>query len=200
MTGRVSEPRQGSSGGPQEIPSRDEGERRRRPCAGRQPSWVREGECPGHHRGLSAGPVSRGVTRARGSATTRLGKCRIGEPGEHISEPSRVAWAWDLAGSDAADHPRGLGARGTTEGRRDGVVAVVAEQRPEGRRASAAGRAGGAPRPTGPPAGQATPGSTVCGEARGETRRGHQAAQRHASGERRRRSRIPRWGARRGRT
>jgi hypothetical protein len=32
--------------------------------------------------------------------------CRIGEPGEKTSEPSGVAWSWDLAGSEAEDHPK----------------------------------------------------------------------------------------------
>jgi hypothetical protein len=32
--------------------------------------------------------------------------CRIGEPGEKISEPSEVVWSWDLAGSEEEDHPK----------------------------------------------------------------------------------------------
>lgn len=196
-TGRGSEPRHGERCGPQDSPPREGGESRRRPGAGRPQSWVREGEGPGHPRGLSAGPGSSGVTRARGRATTRLGNGRIGEPGEHTSAPSRVAWSCDLAGSEAAEHPRGRGARGTPAGRRDGVVAVVAAQRTAGLRASAAGREGGEPRPTGPTGGKATPGSTVCWEDRGEPRRGHPPSPRHSSGERRRRCRIPRGGARR---
>jgi hypothetical protein len=57
------------------------------------------GEDLGHHRGLRAGHVFRGVSRERGRATTLLGSYRIGEPVYKISEPSGVAWSWDLAGS-----------------------------------------------------------------------------------------------------
>jgi hypothetical protein len=53
---------------------------------------------------------------------------------------------------------QGIGERGTTEGRRDGVVAVVAEHSTEGLRGSPAGREGGELRPKGPTAGKATPG------------------------------------------
>jgi hypothetical protein len=34
------------------------------------------------------------------------GMCRIGEPGEKTSEPSRVTWSGALAGSAEEDHPR----------------------------------------------------------------------------------------------
>jgi len=77
---------------------------------------------------------------------------------------------------------QGLGERGTTEGRRDGVVAVGAEPSTEGLRARPAGREGGELRPKGPTGGKATPGSTFCWEERGETLRGHQPSPPHSSG------------------
>ena len=45
---------------------------RRFPVAGRQQSWVRFGECAGHHRGLRAGHTSTGVTRELGRAIDLL--------------------------------------------------------------------------------------------------------------------------------
>ena len=45
---------------------------RRFPVAGRQQSWVRFGECAGHHRGLRAGHASIGVARELGRAIDLL--------------------------------------------------------------------------------------------------------------------------------
>jgi hypothetical protein len=47
---------------------------RRFSVAGRQQSWVRFGECAGHHRGLRAGHVFTGGTRELGRATCLLVK------------------------------------------------------------------------------------------------------------------------------
>jgi hypothetical protein len=47
---------------------------RRFSVAGRQQSWVRLGECAGHHRGLRAGHVFTGGTRELGRATCLLVK------------------------------------------------------------------------------------------------------------------------------
>ena len=41
-------------------------------ATGRQQSWVRYGECAGHHRGLRAGHASTGVTRELGRAICLL--------------------------------------------------------------------------------------------------------------------------------
>jgi len=41
-----------------------------------------------------------------GEPRRSLGNGRIGEPGEKTAEPSRVAWSWDLAGSEAEDHTK----------------------------------------------------------------------------------------------
>jgi hypothetical protein len=50
-------------------PERDRGTSRRCARAGRQQSWVRYGQCAGHHRGLRAGHVFTGVARERGRTT-----------------------------------------------------------------------------------------------------------------------------------
>ena len=66
--GRVMEPRNMYSCGPQDIPQATARESRRRAVAGRQQSWMRQGECLGYHRGLRAGHAFRGVTRELGRA------------------------------------------------------------------------------------------------------------------------------------
>jgi len=48
------------------------GESRRCPSGGRQQSWVRYGECAGHHRGLRAGHAFMGSTRELGRARCLL--------------------------------------------------------------------------------------------------------------------------------
>jgi hypothetical protein len=66
--GRVMEPRNMESRGPQENPQAVARESRRGAVAGRQQSRTRQGESSGHHRGLRAGHVSLGGTRERGRA------------------------------------------------------------------------------------------------------------------------------------
>ena len=72
--GRVMEPRNRESGGPQDMPQAPARASRRRAVAGRQQSWMRPGEGPGYHRGLRAGHACRGVTRERGRAHGVLGE------------------------------------------------------------------------------------------------------------------------------
>lgn len=197
--GRVIEPRNVSRRGHQESPpSHGEGESRRCPGAGRPQSWTREGECGGHPRGRSAGQAFTGVTRARGRATTLLGNGPDRGAGRENLRAQRGGVVLGPGGACSRGSPQGIGGRGTTEGRRAGVGAVVAEQSPEGLRArGSADREGGEPRPQGPTAGKATPGRTVCWGERGETLRGPPPSPPPSSGERRRRSQIQRWGARR---
>jgi hypothetical protein len=70
---------------------------------------------------------------------------RIRAPVEKIPVPRQVTWSWDRAGSDEEGHRPGLGGPGTTAGRREGGVAVVATHRPVD---------GGEPRPKAPTGGQ----------------------------------------------
>ena len=70
--GRVMEPRNMYSYGPQDIPQATARESRRRAVAGRQQSWMRQGEYSGYHRGLRAGHAFIGVTRELGRANGAL--------------------------------------------------------------------------------------------------------------------------------
>src|SRR5919202_4833329 len=72
---------------------------RRFSVAGRQQSWVRFGECAGHHRGLRAGHVFPGVTRELGRATCLLVTFPEWGPGDQ--RPWR--------GLEASTRPRALG-------------------------------------------------------------------------------------------
>ena len=84
--------------------------------AGRQQSWGRQGECPGHHRGLRAGPAFTGVTRERGRAHGLLGSYQAAE-----CRPSRgrlPAWRGGVRlayepcaskGHKASGAPQGIG-------------------------------------------------------------------------------------------
>jgi len=100
------------------------GESRRFPRAGRQPSGTRHGERPGHHRGLSAGHVSRGVARELGRATCLL--ATVAGLGSRLTQRP-----WRGPGGLPPSHepetettndgsPQGLGPRATSEATRDG--------------------------------------------------------------------------------
>jgi hypothetical protein len=58
-------------------------------CAvtGRQQSWPRQGERAGHHRGLRAGHVFRGVNRELGRASRLLGRTRWKTGDQHQQHP-----------------------------------------------------------------------------------------------------------------
>jgi hypothetical protein len=71
--------------------------------------------------------------------------------------PSEVPWSWDLAGRKEPGHRHGIGGPGPSEGRREGVVAVVADHRTD---------EGGEPRPKAPTSARERPDTTA--------RRGHQ--------------------------
>ena len=68
-----------------------------------------------------------------------------------------MKWPWDLTGSKEEGHHQGIGGPGTTEGSREGVVAVVADHSTE---------EGGEPRPKEPTGGMERPDMMA--------RRGHQ--------------------------
>src|SRR5215475_5230154 len=106
---------------------------RRFSVAGRQQSWARFGACTGHHRGLSAGPVSLGGTRERGRARWLLDA----PPGlgDRVTKGPGGGWAKRPAPAPCGDttHERrtqGIGERATSEGPREGQVAVVALHSP----------------------------------------------------------------------
>ena len=72
VTGRVREPRIGSVVVREEIPLREEGNADGVQWPESSSPGGATAKPPGHHRGLSAGQVITGGTRARGSASRRL--------------------------------------------------------------------------------------------------------------------------------
>src|SRR5262245_45143352 len=102
---------------------------RRFSVAGRQQSWVRFGECPGHHRGLRAGHVSIGGTRELGRALGLLDA----HPGlgDRVTKGPGAGWALRPAHEPCGDttnerSTQGTGERAPSEGPREGQEAVVA--------------------------------------------------------------------------
>ena len=125
--------------------------------AGRQQSWVREGECAGHHRGLRAGQVGTGGTRERGRAIGL--RADLPGWGDRVTQGPGAVWALrlDSEPGGATTHARstpGIGERATSEGPREGQVAGVAAQ---------STAAGGEVRPTRPTGGKATSGRAGSG-------------------------------------
>jgi hypothetical protein len=171
--GRASRPWE--RGGPCGAPQPWRGKRRRRACAGRLESWrrARRGARtpPGAERGAwhPGGPSGTGARQAcpgpaartrRGPGCTRaLARTGGFQPSarrrRHTTTGSRPGMAWPA--------PRAAG--------RAGRLAGVVAPRPAAWWAQAPTRTGGDPRPTGPTAGQATPGSTTGGGKTGETLR-----------------------------
>ena len=97
--------------------------RRRCARAGRPPSWVREGACAGHHRGLRAGQVFRGGTRERGRAPGLLDD-RPGV-GDRVPTGPGAVWArrpgTEPGGETTNDRStQGIGKRATSEATREG--------------------------------------------------------------------------------
>ena len=102
---------------------------RRFSVAGRQQSWVRFGECAGHHRGLRAGHVSIGGTRELGRALWLLDA----HPGlgDRVTKGPGGGWALRPAHEPYGDttnerSTQGIGERATSAGPREGQGAVVA--------------------------------------------------------------------------
>src|SRR6266851_1619078 len=96
----------------------DKEESRRFASAGRQQSWVRKGECTGHHRGLRAGHVCTGGTGERGRATCLLDE-RPGMGDRVIKSPGAV-WALQPGHEPYGDttnrrSTHGIGKRATSE-------------------------------------------------------------------------------------
>jgi hypothetical protein len=107
------------------------GESRRCARTGRQQSWVRYGECAGHHRGRRAGHVFRGVARDRGRASCLLVSYPAWGPGDQ--KPWRGRGASTLPRALEGHHAPRKQARyrgGERQAKRPktGSVAVVAAQ------------------------------------------------------------------------
>ena len=128
----------------------------------RQQPWARYGECPGHHRGLRAGHVSRGGTRERGRATYLLDDyARSGGPGDQ--RPWRGPGSFPQVTSPAGT-PRTEGARKVSGSERQAKrpekdrVAVVATHSTDER---------GEVRPKRPTGGKASSGRASAGRRQG---------------------------------
>ena len=78
------------NGGP--ISSGNRTQSRQSPCAGRQQSCSRPGKRAGHHRGLRAGHVFRGVIRELGRASRLLGNNRRSKGNRRNQHPG-VCWS-----------------------------------------------------------------------------------------------------------
>jgi hypothetical protein len=125
--------------------------------AGRQQSWVRDGECAGHHRGLRAGHVFTGGTRELGRAICLLAD--MPGVGDRVTKGPGAVWALRLDSEPCGDttnarSTQGIGERATSEGPREGQVAVVA---------SHSTAEGGEVRPKRPTGGKATSGRACSG-------------------------------------
>src|SRR5215813_14645603 len=99
---------------------------RRCSVAGRQQSWVRFGECAGHHRGLRAGHGFTGGTRELGRAIGLLDE----KPGvgDRVTKGLGVTGSFRLATSPTGtprtrEARKVSGERATSEGPREGPVA-----------------------------------------------------------------------------
>jgi hypothetical protein len=142
------------------------GESRRFASGGRQQSWMRDGDACGTPPGSQSGAcVHRGHSGTWERHDSPCRRYRRREPVENIPVPSEVTWSWDLAGSKEQGHRQGIGGPGTTEGRREGIVAVVAVHRTD---------EGGEPRPKAPTGGKERPDMTARRGAPGEALRGHE--------------------------
>jgi hypothetical protein len=144
---------------------------------GRQQSWVRDGECAGHHRGLRAGQVVTGGTRERGRAIGRLDDIPgLGDRG--TTGPGVILGASPQVTSPSG-RPRTTGARKVSGRERQAkqpardTVAVVA---------SPSTGEGGEPRPKGPTGGQATSSRVSHGREPGARRGAHHPGHQHARG------------------
>jgi hypothetical protein len=155
--GRVIEPRNMSSRGQQDSRSGSAAKAAGLQApAGNHPGGD-TGEDAGYHRGLRAGPVCSGGTRERGRTPGLRASCPAWGPGRPKARacPGGFDQARSPRGTPRTQRRRrGIGQRTSSAAPRDGQGVVGAAHRTG---------AGGAPRPTGPTGGQATPGITfVC--------------------------------------
>ena len=123
QAGRVLEPRNGESGGRRK-------KSRRCARAGRQASWVREGESAGPHRGRRAGQVCRGVTRERGRALGR----RVPGPAWGTGGPQALAGTGRFEQVTSPSGPPRTREAGKVSGRRAPSEAPERARGPSSRR------------------------------------------------------------------
>jgi len=130
---------------------------RRSAPVGRQQSCSRQGKRAGHHRGLRAGHVDKGVIRGLGRASRLLGTNRRSE-GDRRNQHPGVCWSARPAGEPTpAQAGRDTNRNASTQGtgrepkadRPGRTKAVVATHSTAGQGATAA-RTRGEPRPKGP--------------------------------------------------
>lgn len=152
--GRVIEPRKMYSCGPR-ISSGNRTQSRLCAVTGRQQSCSRQGKRAGHHRGLRAGHVTKGVVRELGRASRLLGSKsrRTGErhdqhPGVHcsartVNEP-KPAQAGGNTNRNASTQGTGRERNANQPGRTKAVVATCSTA------GAARFRTRGEPRPKGP--------------------------------------------------
>ena len=136
---------------------------------GRQQSWVRYGECAGHHRGLRAGHVFTGGTRELGRAT-----CLLDDSpglGDRVTKGPGVVLGASPQATSPSGRPRTMGARKVSgserqakQPERDTVAVVASHSTVEG----------GEARPKGPTGGKATSSRVSHGREPGERLRAHQ--------------------------
>ena len=172
VTGRGREPRDGSRCGPRGDPQQQRGASRRLACAGRLESGMRE------RRGARTPPGSESGAGPQGghSGTGERQSCPGHEARKRRGPGCTRALARTCGFQPCARrrrHPQtgssaGLASPAPRAAVREGRLAVVVAHRPEGWWAPPTNRQGGEPRPTGPPAEQASPGRTTVG---GEDRR-----------------------------
>jgi hypothetical protein len=143
------------NGGP--ISSGNRTQSRQYPCAGRQQSCSRQGKRAGHHRGLRAGHVFKGVIRELGRASRLLGNHRRREgdrrkqhPGDcWTTQPAgelTLVQAWRNTNITASTQGTGREPQANRPGR---TKAVVATHSTAGQGRSPA-RTRGEPKPKGP--------------------------------------------------
>ena len=154
--GRVIEPRKMYNGG-QRISPCERTQSRRSAATGRQQCQPRQGKRAGHHRGLRAGHVLRGVTRELGRASRLLGNKSRREGDRHNQHPG-VPWptrpeheltsvqTGKNTNQSASIQGTGREHKADRPGR---TKAVVATHSTAGRRITSA-RTRGEPRPKGP--------------------------------------------------
>jgi hypothetical protein len=167
---------------------------------GRQQSWRRYGECPGHHRGLRAGHASRGGTRELGRAHGLLGDTSglggptiaVKTPGVARRRPPRTRALRDQGTQSQRRTPRDRGRTGSPARLRDRLLAVfVAPSTAGGGLWPEPGRWGTAVPGTHCRAGDA--GHNDIGRDLGERRRAHQPYPCHSRKVRHRHNALPRW-------
>ncbi len=173
--GRVMEPRNMSSRGPQDHPH---GVAREKPtgCRGRKaavldaPRRVSRTP-PGSESGACLQKGDSGTWESPwspwGISGVGVPTIEVKTPGVARRRPPRTRALRNQGTQSQRRDPRYRGRRGSTERPRERLLAVFAEHSPAGRERGAPGREGGEPMSQGPTGGKAKPGSTFSGRTSG---------------------------------